>query len=372
MAVLAAAASLSVLVPLYRSSGGGRSQRGQAMAIYRDQLSEVDRDLDRGVIAESEAAAARTEIARRLIRAGGEAASDGGTGRERARRVAIIVAIGMPIAALAFYLVIGSPQLPGEPLAARLSAPPDKQDLPTLVARIEAHLVANPDDGQGWEVLAPVYMRLRRYDDAVKAYGNAARLLGATAQREADLGEAMVSASGGLVTAKARAAFEQAAKLDASAVRPRFYLAVALGQEGKTADAVAAWKALLDGAPDNAPWVAIAQAELAKLQGGASGSGNAAAEAPAGPTTADINAANQMLPADRMKMIEGMVAQLAAKLDANPADSAGWARLIRSYMVLNRPDDAKAALAKARAALAADATALASVNDAAKAAGVPE
>ena len=79
-----------------------------------------------------------------------------------------------------------------------------------------------------------------------------------------------------------------------------------------------------------------------------------------------------MAPADRLAMIEGMVAQLAAKLDQNPADGDGWARLVRSYMVLNRPEDAKAALAKARTALAGDATALAAVNDAAKQAGVPE
>ena len=75
---------------------------------------------------------------------------------------------------------------------------------------------------------------------------------------------------------------------------------------------------------------------------------------------------------DRTAMIEGMVAELAAKLEENPADAAGWARLVRSYMVLNKPDAAKAALAKAQSALAEDAAALASVNAAAKAAGVPE
>ena len=170
MAVLAAATSLSMLAPLYRASRAARSERAQALAIYRDQLGEVDRDLDRGVIAEREAAAARTEISRRVIRAGSEGADDTTAGSPNARRFATYAVIAMPLAALAFYLAVGSPEMPGEPLAARLAAPTDQQDIPTLVARVEAHLAANPDDGQGWQIVAPVYLRLGRFDDAAKAY----------------------------------------------------------------------------------------------------------------------------------------------------------------------------------------------------------
>ncbi len=371
MAVLAAATSLAVLAPLYRASRAARSERGQALAIYRDQLGEVERDLDRGVIGETEAEAARTEISRRLIRAGHEAADDATADSAGGRRFATYTIIAMPLAALAFYLFVGSPEMPGEPLAARLSAPVNQQDIPTLVARIEAHLAANPDDPKGWQVLAPVYMRVGRFDDAVKAYTNVIRLVGSTADSESDLGEAIVGAHGGTVTADARAAFERAAKLDPAAVRPRFYLALALGQDGKTDAAIAAWKALLDGAPKTAPWVSVAEGELAKLEGGTATATTDGA-APSGPTADDVKAAGEMSASDRTAMIEGMVAQLAAKLDANPADGAGWARLIRSYMVLGKADEAKAALAKARDALSGDATALAGVNEAAKAAGVPE
>ncbi len=373
MAVLAAATSLSVLAPLYRASRAARSERGQALAIYRDQLGEVERDLDRGVIGATEAEAARTEISRRLLRTGQETEADTATaGMTNARRIAAVAMVAMPLVALLFYLFIGSPEMPGEPLQARLNAPTDQQDVPTLVARIEAHLAADPEDGKGWQILAPVYQRLGRYDDAVKAYENVVRLVGSTADTESDLGEALVSANGGTVTATARAAFEQAAKLDATAVRPRFYLALALGQEGKTDEAIAAWKALLADAPKTAPWVGVASAELARLQGASTAAAPDGSAAPPGPSQADVKAAGEMSAADRMAMIEGMVAKLAAELDANPNDGAGWARLIRSYMVLGKTDDAKAALAKARTALAADATALASVNEAAKTAGVPE
>ncbi len=372
MAVLAAATSLSVLAPLHRASRAARSERDQALAIYRDQLGEVERDVDRGVIGETEAEAARTEISRRLLRTGQEDAGEKTAGSPHGRRVAAIAVIAMPLAALGFYLFVGNPEMPAEPLAARLAAPTGQQDIATLVARVEAHLAANPDDAKGWQILAPVYLRLGRFDDALKAYRNIVRLTGSTAETESDLGEAMVSANGGVVTTEARAAFERAAKLDATAVRPRFYLALALGQEGKTDEAITAWTALLNGAPDGAPWVAVAKSELAKLEGGTATAATDGSAPPPGPSAADVKAAGQMSASDRTAMIEGMVQQLADKLAANPADGPGWARLIRSYMVLGRADDAKAALAKARDALASDATALDSVNQVAKAAGVPE
>ena len=61
------------------------------------------------------------------------------------------------------------------------------------MAQVEAHLESNPDDGRGWEVVAPVYLRLGRFEDAVKARRNALRLIGANADREADLGEALIA-----------------------------------------------------------------------------------------------------------------------------------------------------------------------------------
>ena len=106
-----------------------------------------------------------------------------------------------------------------------------------LVARAEAHLAANPDDGRGWDVLAPIYARLGRYDEAVTAYRNAIRLDGANGARESGLGEAVAGAAGGMVTAEARAAFSRALKLEPGQPKASFYLASALAQEGKVAEA---------------------------------------------------------------------------------------------------------------------------------------
>jgi cytochrome c-type biogenesis protein CcmH len=368
MAVLAAAASLAVLVPLYRGHGAARASE-PAMAIYRDQLAEIDRDLGRGLIDADEAGAARTEIARRLIRAGDErdqAVAAGTSGRRQWWAAAAVIA--MPVAALAFYTIVGSPELPDQPLADRLSAPLETQDIATLMARVEDHLAANPEDGQGWEVVAPVYMQLNRFDDAVRAYANVARILGPTAGREADLGEAIVAANGGVVTNEASDAFERAKTLDPKAIKPRFFLALALTQEKRQDEAAAAWRGLLADATSDAPWAAYVRQQLADL--GAEPPPPAAVTP--GPSAEDVEAAGQMSAEDRLAMIEGMVGSLAARLEADPGDVDGWARLIRSYMVLDRPEDASVALGQARIALADDSEKLAQVNAFAESLGVSE
>jgi cytochrome c-type biogenesis protein CcmH len=332
MAVLAAAAALPLLAALGRQPRTA-SRSAEAIAIYRDQLSEVARDVARGVVAEEEAEGARTEIARRLIRAGSETTAAAPQSQKR-RRVAVIVVVAMPVAALALYLALGSPLAPDQPLSSR----PDAlalQDVNRLVAQVEDHLAQVPDDGKGWEVIAPVYSRLGRDADAAHAWSRAIDLLGSTAQRQANLGEALVTAGGGTVTPDAKAAFEKARDLAPSDPRPRFYLALALSQAGDKSSATAAWRDLIDTAPADAAWLPAARAEFAKV---------------AGP--------------------EGMVASLAARLKTAPDDAAGWAQLVRSYMVLGRADDARAALTEARAALATDAAKLAVVEAAAREAGV--
>jgi cytochrome c-type biogenesis protein CcmH len=367
MAVLAAAASLSVLVPLYRTRATGRHAGAEKLSIYRDQLAEVERDRARDVIAESEAEAARTEIARRLLRASDDASADEPARSDRPRKTAAIIAtIAMPILALGLYLLLGNPQMPDRPLAARLSAPPQEQDIATLVARVEAHLATNPEDGRGWEILGPVYVRLGRNDDAVRAFSNALRLLGPTADREANLGEAITRANGDVVTAEARAAFERAHALDGTAIRPRFYLALALDQDGRKDEAIAAWRDILDGAPSDAPWVAVAKQALARLEGAPPPT------ALPGPNVQDVEAAQSLSPEERMTMISGMVTSLAARLETDPQDAEGWARLIRSYMVLDRKDDARGALEKARNAFGNDADKLAIVENEARSAGLIE
>lgn len=356
-AVLTALSALAVLVPMARA---GRRRDGDPAApppdaaIYADQLAELERDVARGAVGGREAEAARAEIGRRLIRAAQRAEPAAPPRRWRVLVVAGLAIVGLPLLAVTLYGGFGAPTLPDLPLASRQSEPVNGQDLEALVARVESHLAQNPDDGQGWAVLAPVYLRAARYGDAAAAFQNAIRTNGASAELEAGLGEALTGDAGGVVTADARAAFERAQALDPAAIRPRFFLALALGQDGRTDDAAAAWRAIIDSASGGEAWLPVARSQLAALTGEASPPPRTDAAAPAapppGPDAGDVEAAAQMTPEERAAMIGNMVEGLSARLASEGGTVDDWLRLIRSYVVLGRTDEARTALAAAKAA----------------------
>ena len=338
-----------LLGPLYRARAVSHARASFDEAVYRDQLGEVESDRERGLIGENEAEAARIEIARRLLAADareGEAQST--EHRMPNRGVVIAVALALPLLALGIYLVYGSPKLPDRPLAARLEDNGKEQDLEVLVARVEARLREHPEEGEGWEAIAPVYMAWRRYADAAEAYGQAVRLLGETPKRLVGQGQALVLANDGIVTEPARVALEKALALDPEQMQARILLIVAKEQDGKLDEAIADWKALLDKAPADAPWRKSVEQRLAEDE----------AKLKGGPSPEDVEASKQMSPADRQAMIERMVAGLAAKLEANGDDLAGWLKLVRAYSVLDRKDEAEEALAKAKAKFSGNADAL--------------
>lgn len=345
IAGLTALAALSVLVPLARA---GRQHGGEAAqadeAVYRDQLNAIETELERGLIDAETADAARTETARRLLAANQRTAEEPGQTNQGSRlRVAQGIALlVLPVAACGLYLFLGAPGEPDQPLHARLSAPAEGQSVEVLVARVERHLQNNPEDGQGWAVIAPVYLRRGQPEASANAYANALRILGPRQDWLTDMGEAITIANRGLVTADARRAFEQAVELDPSAVKPRFFLAIALGQEGRKDDAVEAWQALLEGADESEVWVPAARQELAALTWQAPDG-----EGLRGPSNEDISAAGDMTEEDRQAMIMNMVEGLAERLNSDGGSVAEWNRLIRAYMVLGNRPEAEAALAKA-------------------------
>lgn len=351
-ALLTLGASLAVLLPLASRPRGVAAGNSHDIEVYRDQLAELDRDASRGLIRPEDAEQARAEIARRIIKAGG----DDGKARVRSRALAgrhlgAVAVLAVPLISWGLYAVIGSPDLPSQPLRERLAQNPGESSVDELIARAEGHLAAHPEDGRGWDVLAPIYSRLGRFDEAATAYRNAIRLQGSTALREAGLGEALANAGGGVVSADAQRAFEQALVLDKDEPKAMFYLAMALVQDGKPADAVKAWEAMLSGLPDDSPWRDPVTRALAEVTSRTAAE-NADTGAP-GPTSDDIDAAVAMAPADRTAMIETMVAGLDEKLRQNPNDPEGWTRLVRSYVVLGRTGEARAALDRGLAALGA-------------------
>ena len=312
MAVLAAAVSLTVLVPLYRSGAGRAAWPTRKSSVYRDQLGELDRDLERGVIAPARGrgGADRDRPAadprRRRPRAPGRR-----RGGETPRRIAAAAAVvAMPLLALGLYVSLGSPGLPDAPLAARLSAPPEQQDMAVLMARVEQHLAANPDDLQGWRVIAPVYVRLgrlRRCHRGLRQHRPARR----QQRRRPRATSARRSCGPTTVPSPPRRARHSNARRRTTprTSAARFYLALGRCTGRPDRRGRDRHPGLIAEAPPGATWVGGMRQLLAELEGARPGRPRQP-----GPTAADVEAAGAMSGEDRTAMIEGMVAQLADRL----------------------------------------------------------
>jgi cytochrome c-type biogenesis protein CcmH len=347
-ALMTAAAIFVVLWPLGRSRIAGPA--GSDVVVYEDQLQEIARDRAAGLIGEREAEAARTEVSRRLLAAADAAAVAGGIvpgPAWRRRATALVALIGLPLGAGSLYLALGSPRLPDQPLAARHDGPTENRSIDALVAQVESHLEHNPEDGRGWLVIAPVYMRLGRFDDAVKARRNVVRLLGDTADHQADLGEALLAAADGVVTAEAKATFERARASEPRHAKAQFFIGLAAEQDGKPQEAAAIWRDLLGRAPPGAPWSELVRQSLARVD-------PQPIAGLAGPSQEDIAAVASLPAEQRADMVRGMVERLAQRLKSDGTDIEGWLRLVRAYTVLGDRAKAQNAAADARRAFAAD------------------
>jgi cytochrome c-type biogenesis protein CcmH len=343
-ALMTVAAVCAVLWPLGRkgSKRGGGSDR----LVYQDQLLEIERDRAAGLIGPAEAESARIEISRRLL-AAADAENSSPVPKPAARltarhrAVAVLAAVLLPAIGLGFYLMLGAPEVPSQSAFARIDTPLGAQSITSLVAQVEAHLASNPNDGAGWEVVAPVYMRLGRFNDAVEAWRKTIALKGDNATREAALGEALVASANGTVTDEALTAFQHAVAADPHEPKANYFLGLADEQAGKRDAAAAKWRALLDSAPKDAPWAGFVREALARVtaepaSGGAAAAGGAAAGAG---------------DAQSSEMVRGMVQRLADRLHTSGGNVDEWLRLVQAYIVLGDRDKAKGAVADAKRAL---------------------
>jgi len=348
-ALMTIAAAAAALWPL-ASARSGAARASDEADFYRAQLSEIERDVERGVLPEAEAAAARAETGRRLIAAATDGARVVAAPSSRRRLTAALATAAIVVVGAGVYGRFGSPLAPDMPLASRpQQASPDDQ-VAAAIAHVEAETRSDPDNLKAWSALAPVYIRMGRYPDAVVAFRNVLRLKGEDGEIRADLGEAEVAAAEGKVTPEARADFERALAQSPGSPMARFYLALADEQAGDTAKAAVVYEELIPETADRPQWQAIIKARLAKLKGEPS-----PADAP--------SAANA--PADEgvtPDQIGAMVARLANRLAEKGGSADEWTRLVRAYIVLKQTDKAQEALASARKALAADPAALADLD----------
>lgn len=338
-AVLTAIAAIAVLLPYARARREASDLGGSDAEVYKDQLSEIDKDLERGALSEAEAESARLEISRRLLKASDlpdiRETPTSNPPRWRPRLVLATAFLVVPLSALALYFSFGSPGMPDNPLSERLSATVENQDVAILVARVENAVQENPDDARGWAILAPIYARQGRFFEARGAYQQLLRIEGDNAVLFTDLGEVIVVENQGLVTEEAMQQFRAALDVEPSFPKARYYRALGLVQEGEMDQAREILIALRnDGGPD-APWTASVDALLADMP--------SAVRVPA--PDADAAEAVLSLPeTGRRAAIEGMVDGLAARLADQPDDLAGWSQLVRSYAALGDRDQAERSL----------------------------
>jgi cytochrome c-type biogenesis protein CcmH len=358
-ALMTIAAIFAVLWPLGRMRQ--RHSAGGETAIYRDQLEEIERDLALGLVKPEEADAARVEVSRRLLAASAAAPAAVRANPVLRRTIAVAAFIILPLFSGILYYRLGTPTLPSFPMAERKADSPKAESLDRLVVKVEAYLEKNPEDGRGWQVLAPALMNLERYDDAVKAYRNAIKFNEESASRYADLGEALMATANGIVSVEAKAEFERAIALETHHPKANYFLGVAAEQDGRLKDAATIWRNLLASAPQDAPWRGAIEMALARVGEDTKS---------VAPTDQEMAAAANMTAQDRDAMVQAMVDRLAVRLKQDGSDVDGWLRLVKAYMVMGDGSKVQAAAMDARKALAANADGLTRLEAGLKALGV--
>ncbi len=320
--------------------------------VLIDQLEEVEKDTQRGLINREGAQSARTEIARRLLALEREGKSrKHGVTKNSAKIYIALIVILIPMSGIALYATLGVYGAKDQPFAARQAEIQQAEakkgpSIDDLVARVEEHLTKNPDDGRGWQTLAPIYQRLGQLVKAEIAFTNAIRI-GAEnktimGRMHNGLGQILTMKAEGRVSNQALIHFQKGKKKAPEDPTGYFFEALAFSQLEQKQEAIEAWETLLARfGSDNPPWLDVAKNTLATLK-------QESPEQLKGPSSNDVEAAAALSDEDRKEFIKGMVSGLASRLDQNPDDFEGWQRLIRSYVVLGEKDKATEAISKAR------------------------
>ncbi len=365
LAVMTSAAGVLLVLPVLRAGRALPDRARYDTEVYRDQLKELDRDIARGLIGEAEAQSARLEIERRLLAAAG-AAPEGAAATRRSPALAVAVLLLVAGGAAGLYLTLGAPGVPDAPFALRVAGRGGPQadganhpDMAKMAAALGEKLKHDPNNRDGWQIYARTLATIGNWQGAAEAFHNVIALGDTSPDSYAGYGEMLVLASEGVVTPAAREAFGTALKADPANPLARFYMATADSQAGRGQQAIDAWVKLAGEISDADMRGEIARRinETAKLSGLAAPAlppAPAVAAPATGPGPDQTAAAATMTEAERSAMINGMVAQLAAKLAANPNDTDGWLRLGRAYAVLAEFDKSADAYEHAAALRPAD------------------
>lgn len=231
-----------------RAASPGERQAAN-VDVLRDQMADLERDHREGTLAEADFAVARQELQRRLLdevdSSANEAAGVAQDGPSRKTAIALILLL--PVTALLLYALLGKPEAldPSRTQAAAAQPAMTPEQIDEMVARLAQRLESNPDDMQGWLMLARSYKSLGRYDDAVKAYAKAEKVVNDEPDLLASYAETLAMASGEGLAGKPRQLVERALKIDATHGHSLFLAGAAAMQANEAKKAIAYWEALL-------------------------------------------------------------------------------------------------------------------------------
>ncbi len=400
------AIAVTVVATLLRAASRGREAPSAPaefdIAVYRDQLAELDRDIAQGRVTAEEGARLKTEISRRLLEADRQAQAQtapGGRPDQRSVWMAGGFAVLAVAVALGVYLRVGAPGYPDLPLSLRIAMTeerhanrpnqetaekgvtpqpaPDQVDpsFLDLMEKLRAAMKARPDDVQGLRLLARNEAALGNLAAAREAQQQLLSVLGdkASADDHEAMAEMMIVAAGGYVSPEAEEHLKRTLTLDPKNPIARYYSGEMFAQIGRYDHAFVLWRALVDEGPADAPWLVPIRAQIEDIAARAGVSYDLPPDGTLkGPSQEDINAAGQMAAGDRQSMIEGMVAQLGERLATEGGSVEEWARLITSLGVLGRKDQAAEIYAEAQGKFTGKDAELAQLKAAASQAGVAE
>jgi cytochrome c-type biogenesis protein CcmH len=407
ISVLALAVSILLALAIIRGRSAEEPPAAYDLRVYRDQLTEVDRDLARGVIGPDDAERIRAEVSRRILAADTQlqkGMQEGAQPKTLAMIVAGVALLAMVGGSVWVYSRLGAPGYPDMALASRIEAANEARvnrisqseaeekvpagatvqapspDFIRLMEQLRTAVAERPRDLQGAQLLARNEAALGNFAAARKAQARVLSIKGdqATADDYVDYADMMVLAAGGYVSPEAEAALRAALTRDPQNGPARYYVGLLQAQTGRPDNAFRTWEAALREGPPDAAWITAIRAQIEEMAFRAGVNytlppeGQAPATAPAGPTAEDIANAQDMTAEDRMAMIRNMVQSLSDRLALQGGNSTEWARLIGALGVLGDERQARVIWQEAQSVFWDSPEGLAEVNEAARQAGLTE
>lgn len=347
-------AAILMAMPMLRQKRSVVTSSDATPAVLLDQLDEVGRDMERGLISAEEAQAAEQEIKRRMLVHARKNASAAGPSMAGGRVTLVLSAVFVPIFAAGYYAAMGAPEISSIAFAQRAEERQEAAQITDATAQLYEQLVNDPDGGpsEGWMMLGQAYAQMGRFSDAVNAFEIVSKRPEADSAVFSMLAEAVINVEQGVVTPRAETAIDRAIVLGPTNPAAVYYKAIALAQAGDAEGARTLLIERLETVDGFYPWMETLLGEANRI-----GAEIGVAPVPLarfapmadtlGPTEEDVLNAQDMSEEDRGAFIRSMVDRLAARLEDAPDDLDGWMQLGNAYSVLGREDEAIAALEQA-------------------------